>query len=259
MPSHSDEGLITKTRHLGNDEVHIVWSEHSRDYRREILPTEFCDVLIIIYPLKNDLFRIQVSRKGNVPFFGPLFNEIIVEKRTLPGLVRATAINASRAKRSMIPHYQSYYEERFYSLDQIIKNHKEKSTFEDFVTSTFSPSPLNNLFMTEAHSRPSSVASHSLISESASDISSEAVLRPRARTDASAMSNSTISTNLDQSSDQTDAKTPTNLNKLTERIRANLNNNVVRGNRPREENNPGGVVVTANQASPPLNASGKKR
>ena len=116
-----------------------------------------------------------------MPFFGPLFNEIIVEKRTLPGLVRATAINASRAKRSMIPHYQSYYEERFYSLDQIIKNHKEKSTFEDFVTSTFSPSPLNNLFMTEAHSRPSSVASHSLISESASDISSEAVLRPRGK------------------------------------------------------------------------------
>ena len=75
------------------------------------------------------------------------------------------------------------------------------------------------------------------------------------------MSNSTISTtNLDQSSDQTDAKTPTNLNKLTERIRANLNNNVVRSNRPREENNSGGgVVVTANQASPPLNASGKKR
>merc|ERR1712018_1004965 len=205
---------------------------------------------IIIYPLKNDLFRIQVSGRGNVPFFGPLFNEIIVEKRTLPGLVRATAINASRAKRSMIPHYQSYYEERFYSLDQIIKNHKEKSTFEDFVTSTFSPSPLSNLFMTDAHSRPSSVASHSLISEAASDTSSETVLRPRARTDASAMSNSTISTtNLDQSSDQTDAKTPTNLNKLTERIRANLNNNVVRSNRPREENNSGGGVVTANQAS----------
>ena len=63
MPSHSDEALITKTRHLGNDEVHIVWSEHSRDYRREILPTEFCDVLIIIYPLENDLFRIQVRFK----------------------------------------------------------------------------------------------------------------------------------------------------------------------------------------------------
>ena len=61
MPSNSDEALITKTRHLGNDEVHVVWSEHWRDYRRGILPTEFCDVLIIIYPLPNNLFRIQVS------------------------------------------------------------------------------------------------------------------------------------------------------------------------------------------------------
>ena len=46
---------------LGNDEVHIVWTEHWRDYRRGILPTEFCDVLIVIYPLKNNLFRIQVA------------------------------------------------------------------------------------------------------------------------------------------------------------------------------------------------------
>ena len=53
-------------RHLGNDEVHIVWSEHYRDYRRGILPTEFCDVLIIIYPLANQLFRVQISRKPDV-------------------------------------------------------------------------------------------------------------------------------------------------------------------------------------------------
>ena len=55
-----------QTRHLGNDEVHIVWSEHSRDYRRGIIPTEFCDVLIVIYPLPNKLFRVQVTRKPEV-------------------------------------------------------------------------------------------------------------------------------------------------------------------------------------------------
>lgn len=55
-----------QTRHLGNDEVHIVWSENSKDYRRGIIPTEFCDVLIVIYPLPNSLFRIQVSRKPEV-------------------------------------------------------------------------------------------------------------------------------------------------------------------------------------------------
>ena len=43
--------LNKKLRHLGNDEVHIVWSEHYRNYRRGIIPTEFCDVLIVIYPI----------------------------------------------------------------------------------------------------------------------------------------------------------------------------------------------------------------
>ena len=48
----------------------------------------------------------QISRKPDVPYFGPLFNEAIVDGKVLPGLVRATAINASRAKRSMLSHYQ---------------------------------------------------------------------------------------------------------------------------------------------------------
>ncbi len=50
-------------RHLGNDEVQIVWSEHTRDYRRGIIPTEFGDVLIIIYPLHNRLYKIHIDRK----------------------------------------------------------------------------------------------------------------------------------------------------------------------------------------------------
>ena len=61
MPSTSEESMLQKTRHLGNDEIHIVWTEHWRDYRRGIIPTEFCDVLIVIYPLNNNLYRIQVS------------------------------------------------------------------------------------------------------------------------------------------------------------------------------------------------------
>lgn len=56
-------------RHLGNDEVHIVWSEHTRDYRRGIIPTEFGDVLIIIYPLPSGLYRIHIDRKPEVGSF----------------------------------------------------------------------------------------------------------------------------------------------------------------------------------------------
>lgn len=106
MPSTTQEAILTKTRHLGNDEVFIVWSEHSRDYRRDILPTEFCDVLICIYPLKNGMFRVIVDKKPDVPWFGPLYKENIVGGALLAILVRATAINAGRAKRSSLPFYQ---------------------------------------------------------------------------------------------------------------------------------------------------------
>lgn len=58
--------VLFQVRHLGNDEVHIVWSEHWRDYRRTIFKTQFADVLIIIYPLPSKLFRIQINKKTNV-------------------------------------------------------------------------------------------------------------------------------------------------------------------------------------------------
>ncbi|KFQ22904.1 Ral GTPase-activating protein subunit alpha-1, partial [Mesitornis unicolor] len=109
MPSDSDDSLTKKLRHLGNDEVHIVWSEHTRDYRRGIIPTEFGDVLIVIYPMKNHMFSIQIMKKPEVPFFGPLFDGAIVNGKILPIMVRATAINASRALKSLIPLYQNLY------------------------------------------------------------------------------------------------------------------------------------------------------
>lgn len=44
-----------------------------------------------------------------IPFFGPLFDGAVVDKHTLPGLVRATAINASRARRSQLEYFQALY------------------------------------------------------------------------------------------------------------------------------------------------------
>lgn len=62
-----------QTRHLGNDEVHIVWSEHWRPYRRDTLPTQFCDVLIVLYPLPGHLVRCTLNRKTDVCFFQNIF------------------------------------------------------------------------------------------------------------------------------------------------------------------------------------------
>lgn len=145
MPSDSPEALLTKTRHLGNDEVHIVWSEHHREYRRDILPTEFCDVLIVVYPLKNCLFRVTVNWKPDVPWFGPLASESIVNGSCLAILVRETAINASRSKRSSLSLYQQYYEERNRSLENVSAMYKENSTFEEFVNKLYSTSPATSI------------------------------------------------------------------------------------------------------------------
>ncbi|NWV08905.1 RGPA2 protein, partial [Ptilonorhynchus violaceus] len=145
MPSDSDDSLTKKLRHLGNDEVHIVWSEHTRNYRRGIIPTDFGDVLIVIYPMKNHMFFIEILKKPEVPFFGPLFDGAIVTAKLLPSLICATCINASRAVKSLIPLYQSFYEERALYLEAIIQNHKEVMTFEDFAAQVFSPSPSYSL------------------------------------------------------------------------------------------------------------------
>nr|XP_061798197.1 ral GTPase-activating protein subunit alpha-2 [Nerophis lumbriciformis] len=141
MPSDSDDSLTKKLRHLGNDEVHIVWSEHTRDYRRGIIPTDFGDVLIVIYPMENHMYFIQIMKKPQVPFFGPLFNGAIINGKLLPSLVRATCINASRAVKSRLTLYQSFYEERALYLEAIVQNHREVMTFEDFASQVFSPSP----------------------------------------------------------------------------------------------------------------------
>ncbi|XP_043999649.1 ral GTPase-activating protein subunit alpha-1 isoform X2 [Gambusia affinis] len=141
MPPDQDQNLTKKLRHLGNDEVHIIWSEHSRDYRRGIIPTEFGDVLIIIYPMKNHMYSIQILKKPEVPFFGPLFDGAIVDMKILSTMVRATAINASRALKSLIPLYQNFYEERARYLENIVQHHQEPTTFEDYAARVYSPAP----------------------------------------------------------------------------------------------------------------------
>ncbi|XP_077118807.1 ral GTPase-activating protein subunit alpha-1 isoform X1 [Ranitomeya variabilis] len=166
MLSDSDDCLTKKLRHLGNDEVHIVWSEHSREYRRGIIPTEFGDVLLVIYPMKNHMFSIQIMKKPEIPFFGPLFDGAIVNGKILPGLVRATAINASRALKSLIPLYQNFFEERMRYLDLIIQQHLEPTTFEDYAAQVFCPAPHHNHHhLMNARSFPSDEQNELLLSQ----------------------------------------------------------------------------------------------
>ena len=134
------ESRTMKLRHVGNDEIHIVWSEHWREYRKGTIPTEFGDVVIVIYPTKYEgLYRIQIIKKKEIPDFGPLYDGALVERSVLGELVRETAIQAGRARRACLTGYKQYFEERAHYLDQLIKNYRENNTFEQFAAELFTP------------------------------------------------------------------------------------------------------------------------
>eukprot|EP00833_Pecoramyces_ruminatium_P000395 jgi/Orpsp1_1/1174427/evm.model.c7180000050040.1 len=58
----SDKTHIKKKRHIGNDQIHIIWNEHNRDYRSKTIGGDFGNIQIIITPLKNGLYSVYVRQ-----------------------------------------------------------------------------------------------------------------------------------------------------------------------------------------------------
>ncbi|KAJ3145195.1 Ral GTPase-activating protein subunit alpha-1 [Geranomyces variabilis] len=92
-----DEKQLKKKRHIGNDQVHIVWNEHHRSYRRGTIGGDFGNAQLIVTPLPDGLYSITVLRDLKVPAFGPLHGPTVVTRRILAPLLRHTALNAYRA------------------------------------------------------------------------------------------------------------------------------------------------------------------
>ncbi|VDM53528.1 unnamed protein product [Angiostrongylus costaricensis] len=98
VSTHLSGDATQKWKHIGNDEVHVVWSEHSRPYRRETIATKFCDVLIVLERVGDRTFRVRVETVSTLEF-GPLYDGALVGSEELAEMVRLTVINASRAYR----------------------------------------------------------------------------------------------------------------------------------------------------------------
>jgi hypothetical protein len=99
-------------RHVGNDIVHIVYSEHARDYHPVTITSQFNDAHVVVYPLPDGLFRVQVFRKPGVGLFGPLIDGMVVRKELVGQLVRQTAMNANRYVRYSTQGYEPPYPTR---------------------------------------------------------------------------------------------------------------------------------------------------
>eukprot|EP01130_Rhizamoeba_saxonica_P012453 TRINITY_DN5254_c0_g1_i1.p1 TRINITY_DN5254_c0_g1~~TRINITY_DN5254_c0_g1_i1.p1 ORF type:complete len:1582 (-),score=334.76 TRINITY_DN5254_c0_g1_i1:50-4666(-) len=124
MMPEKDEKLVNKKRHVGNDHVHIVWSEHKRDYDTSVIVSQFNDAHIIIYPLECGLYRIQIRRKERVPNFGPLNDGMVLSPEILANLIRATTINAHLAIRYQMAGFEDPFQGRSRFIQDICNRHK---------------------------------------------------------------------------------------------------------------------------------------
>ena len=149
-----DPKQIKRMRHIGNDHIHIIWNEHYRDYKK-LISGDFGDISIIITPMLNGLYSIDLLLDEKVTFyiiyisyisymiqielFGPLNRGSVVPKAALGDSVRETAINAYRAcARSLFPskYLESgqNYKDRRDELKMMIQRHShENQSFENNV------------------------------------------------------------------------------------------------------------------------------
>ncbi|KAJ3428518.1 rho gtpase-activating protein [Anaeramoeba flamelloides] len=139
MPnSKSNPKQINKKRHVGNDIVHIVWSENEKqDYDPMTITSQFNFAHIVIYPLPNGLFRIQIFMKPNVKFFGPLLDGMVVNKTALPYLVRNTAVLVNTLVRYNQRRYKHPFPTRWDLIQETISRYKTNMNSEEYFASIF--------------------------------------------------------------------------------------------------------------------------
>lgn len=131
--------------HVGNDDVHIIWSEHGRAFHPSHLPTKFGELSIVIHPLHEPgLFGIRLLSKEPelLSAVGPLFDGAVVGAAVLAALVRETAVQAGRALRQRLPGYRPFYVMRREYLDKIISTLDVPLDFEDFTCALIAPRAL---------------------------------------------------------------------------------------------------------------------
>ena len=137
MPTiHKDPQQILKKRHVGNDIIHVIWSEHCRNYKPQTIVSQFNDAHIMIFPLPNGLFRIRVAQKREVAPFGPLIHNMAVPKELLPSLARQTAVVANSVVRFSHEHYMGQFAARRNAvIDIVTKN--QKPGYHDYIAACF--------------------------------------------------------------------------------------------------------------------------
>lgn len=160
MPNiETDEKCVNKKKHVGNDAVHIVWSESRQEYKAATITSQFNDVHIVVYPMFNGLFRCQVLQKEKLGSFGPIIDGMVLSKRLLPTLIRQTAYLANRAVRSIKEGFVRPNVTRQRLIKDVHDKYKVEKPVEEFLASLYPLVPVTREELLKVRTRsPSALA-----------------------------------------------------------------------------------------------------
>ncbi len=147
MPtSQKEPQQIHKKRHVGNDHVNVIWTEHSRDYFKGTIISQFNFIHIIVYPMKQTgLYRVDVLvKEKNTPVFGPICHGMILSERILGELIRLTSVNGNRIVRGMSTGYTKPYLARKKLISEIVERYKSDLDTDWYYGSLFVNKAISN-------------------------------------------------------------------------------------------------------------------
>lgn len=96
--TNGDAQQLQRKRHIGNDIVAIVFQEQNTPFTPEMVASHFLHAFIVIQPHGEKSYKLSVTARSGVPFFGPaLPKHGIIQKKHLKEFLLTKLINAENA------------------------------------------------------------------------------------------------------------------------------------------------------------------
>ncbi|CRK87723.1 CLUMA_CG001513, isoform A [Clunio marinus] len=96
--TNGDPQQLQRKRHIGNDIVAIVFQEKNTPFSPDMIASHFLHAFVVVQPHTKSTYKIGVSARSGVPFFGPaLPKNGIINRNEFKHFLLTKLINAENA------------------------------------------------------------------------------------------------------------------------------------------------------------------
>ncbi|KAG5684101.1 hypothetical protein PVAND_013349 [Polypedilum vanderplanki] len=126
--TNGDPQQLQRKRHIGNDIVAIVFQEKNTPFSPDMIASHFLHAFIVIQPHTKKTYKISVTARSGVPFFGPaLPRHGIIAKKNLKQFLLAKLINAENACYKAEKFAKLEFRTRSSLLENLVEDLREKT------------------------------------------------------------------------------------------------------------------------------------